>query len=141
MKLGRSLAVAFALVVLSASSGCGGPLKYQLRGTQISPGADAKVVATVDEGHGKTDLEIDATNLAPPDRLIEDGKAFVVWARKDDKAQWQRLGALETDGDGRNAKGKFTTPEIAFDLIISAEKEATAASPSGKTLFEQRVQK
>jgi hypothetical protein len=128
-------------VLLLVLAACGGPLKYQLRGTQISPGADATVVAKVDDGLGKTELEIDAKNLAPPDRLLDDGKVFVVWARKDEKAQWSRLGALETEDEGRSGKGRFTTSETAFDLVISAEKDAQAASPSGKTVFEQRVSK
>lgn len=137
MKLARVVAL-LALVSLSA---CGGTLKYQVGGTQLSPGSDAKIAADVDEKHGKTQLAIDATNLTPADRLLPDGKDYVVWVRKDDKAQWSRLGALELSDGGRAGKGTFTTPEIAFDMIVSVEKDAAAASPSGKTVFEKRVAK
>lgn len=141
MNSARVWSILSLVVATGTLAACGGPLKYELRGSQISPGSDAKVVANVDDGHGKTELEIEAKNLTPPDRLLEDGKVFVVWTRKDDKAQWSRLGALETEDEGRTGKGRFTTPETAFDLVISAEKDAQAASPSGKTIFEKRVAK
>ncbi len=137
MKLAR----AFVLFSVLSVAACGGPLKYQVPGSQLSPGSDAKIVAEVDESHGKTELEIEATNLTPAERLIEDGKAYVVWTRKDEQAQWSRVGALELEDDGRKGKGKFTTPETAFDLMITAEKDPSAASPSGKAVFEKRVQK
>lgn len=133
----RALAVAFGL----ALAACGGPLKYQVGGTQLSPGSDAKITADVDQDHGKTDLEIKATALTPPDRLMPDATAYVVWARKDDKAQWTRVGALDLEDEKRTGKGKFTVPEAAFDMIISVEKDPNAASPSGKTVFEKRIQK
>lgn len=136
-----NLARTFVIASLMALAACGGPLKYQVPGSQLSPGSDAKITAAVDDSHGKTEIEVEATNLTPPDRLLPDGNSYVVWTRKDDKAQWSRVGALELSDENRKGKGKFTTPETAFDLIISVEKDATAASPSGKTVFEKRVQK
>ena len=137
MNLARALVI-FSLATLAA---CGGPLKYQVGGSQLSPGSDAKIVADVDDSHGKTQLEIEATNLTPPERLLPDGTAYVVWTRKDEKAQWARLGALELSDENRKGKGTFTTPETGFDLIVSVEKDPNSASPSGKTVFEKRVQK
>lgn len=132
---------ASTLAILSLLVACSGTLKYQVGGTQLSPGADAKICADVNHSQGKTDLEIKATNLAPPDRLMPDGKTYVVWTRKDEQAQWSRVGALELEDDGRTGKGKFTTPMTAFDMIVSVEKDPSAAAPSGKTVFEKRVQK
>ena len=130
-----------ALVLCLGVAACSGTLKYQVGGTQLSPGSDAKICADVDESHGKTDLEIKATNLTPPDRLLADGKAYVVWTRRDDKQQWNRVGALDLEDGDRTGKGKFTTPDTSFDLVVSVEKDPNAASPSGKTVFEKRVQK
>jgi hypothetical protein len=137
MKLARALAILSLLAVTA----CGGALKYKVGGTTISPGSDAKITADVDESHATTALEIEATNLTPADRLIPDGKDYVVWTRKDDQSQWSRVGALALEDGGRTGKGKYTTPMTAFDLIITAEKDPNAASPSGKTIFEKRVQK
>lgn len=119
--------------------GCGGPLKYDVRGTSISPGSDAHVVAALDSKRNVTDLEVEAKNLTPPDRLIDGGKSYVIWTRATTSAPWLRLGALDLDGDGRNGKAKLTVAETSFDLRIDAEREASAPTPSGKTIFQQHV--
>lgn len=134
----RTFSIAIALSLLAA---CGGPLRYQIRGSELSASSDAKITAAIDPGRNVTDLEIEATNLTPPDRLIPNGTMLVVWFRKDQSAQWQRLGALALDGDKRNGNGRFTANESAFDLIVSAEVDASPGSPSGKTVFQQRVEK
>ncbi len=120
---------------------CGGPLKYDVRGSQISPGSDAHVVAEVDGDRHITNLEVEAKNLVPADRLIDGGKAYVIWTRKDSAGAWSRVGALDLDGDGREGKAKMTVPETSFELEITAEADAGAASPSGKVVFEQKVTK
>jgi hypothetical protein len=51
-----------------------------------------------------------------------------------------RLGALELTDEGRAGNASLTVSEVAFDLLVSAEVNAEIASPSGKSLFEQRVQ-
>lgn len=137
MHFARALVIGF----LVGTTACSGTLKYKVGGTALSPGSDAKICADVKEDQAKTDIEIEATALTPPDRLLPDGKAYVVWTRRDDKAQWSRVGALDLEDGQRTGKGKFTTPDTAFDLIISVEKDPNAASPSGKTVFEKRVQK
>jgi hypothetical protein len=34
----------------------------------------------------------------------------------------------------------LTVSEVTFDLLVSAEKGPAVAGPSGKTIFEQRIQ-
>lgn len=120
---------------------CGGPLKYDLKGSQLSPGSDARVVAEVDGERHVTNVEVLAKNLTPAERLIDGGKTYVIWARKGDDAQWSRLGALDLDGDGRSGKAKVTVPETSFELEVSAESAPNVASPSGKVIFQQKVGK
>jgi hypothetical protein len=128
-----------ALLCLTLSA-CAGALKYELRGSQLSPGSDAHVAAKVDVARNMTSLDIKAANLTPVDRIVEAGTAYLVWMRRDDQVPWTRLGALELKDEGRSGSAQLTVSEIAFDLQISAEPNATAASPSGKTVFEQRVE-
>jgi hypothetical protein len=128
------------LLVLALSA-CGGALKYDLRGTQLSPSSDAKLVAEVDESRNLTELELKASNLTPPDRLIDGGTTYVAWQRRDSDTPWSRLGALELSDEGRTGVARLSVAEVAFDLLVSAEQDATVASPSGKTVFEQRVAK
>jgi hypothetical protein len=129
----------FALLLCTLSA-CAGALKYELRGTDLSPGSDAKLEAKVNNARNLTELNLKATNLTPPNRVVKEGTTYVVWTRRDKQSQWVRLGALELTDDGRTGSATLTVSEVAFDLQVSAEENAEVASPSGKAIFEQRVQ-
>ncbi|HET8936713.1 MAG TPA: hypothetical protein VFN67_24890 [Polyangiales bacterium] len=133
----RPALLSLVLITLAA---CGGALKYDMRGTQLSPGSDAKVEAKIDSARNLTQFELRATNLTPPDRVLENGTSYVVWTRRNSEVPWMRLGALELTDEGRAGTANMTVSEVAFDLLVSAELNAEIASPSGKTLFEQRIQ-
>ncbi|HKP60840.1 MAG TPA: hypothetical protein VJV78_29125 [Polyangiales bacterium] len=115
-------------------------MKYDVRGTQLSPGADAHVVAKINQDRNETKLEIQSKNLTPPDRLLEGGTAYLVWVRKSSDNPWHRLGTLELVDEGRAGSAELTVSEASFDMLISAEKGPAVASPSGKSIFEQRIQ-
>jgi hypothetical protein len=121
-------------------SGCGGALKYDLRGSEVSPGSDAHLVAKVNADRNITSLEFQATNLTPADRVLEGGIGYLMWTRKDSSVAWSRVGAIELAEEGRSGSAQVSVPEVAFDFLVSAEKTVAAASPSGKTVFEQRVE-
>ena len=132
------------VLVASASAlllACGGPLKFAPKGTPKAPEADAHVVADVDTGANMTHLTVDAEHLAPPGRLQPGGTTYVLWARKNDGGVWQRIGALVYDEGSRKAQLKdVTVPLVAFDLVISIEKQAAPESPSADVVISQRVQ-
>jgi hypothetical protein len=128
----------FGFVV--ALAGCGGPLKQQIKGSQIAAGSDATITAKIDTSHSETQLNIEATNLPPPDRIDAGANNFVVWERKDPKGTWSRIGSLEYDAGGRSGKWQGKAPETNFDMMITVEKEAGPASPSGKSVFETHIQ-
>jgi hypothetical protein len=128
-----------ATVCLLVVSACGGALNYELRGSELSPGADANIVANVDVQRNLTKIDIKADHLTPADRVLDGGTTYLVWSRRDAGTPWMRLGALELEDEGRTGKATFTVSEVAFDLEISAEATPTVASPSNKTVFQQRV--
>lgn len=130
---------ALVLLLSLAAAACGGPLKYEVASSARAPGSDAKIVAKVQEDQGLTQLEIEAVNLPPPGRVTEGATTYVVWHRKDSGGTWARSGGLAYDESDRKGKWTGSVPETSFDLTISAEKEATAGSPSGETVFSQRV--
>lgn len=130
-----------AVCAIALLTGCGGPLRYTVQGADKATGADVNIVAAVDEGAAMTRLTINAENLPPPDRIQGGGTTFVVWARKGSDAPWQRIGALQYDADDRT--GEFpeaSVPHTAFDLLITAEQKADAASPSPAVIASQRVE-
>jgi hypothetical protein len=128
------------LILCALLAGCGGPLRFAAKGTERAPGADAAIVAKVDEKASVTHLTITTEHLAPPDRLKDGGSKFVVWARKDDDAPWSRVGALTYDPETRKGDlAEASVPQTSFDLVITVEKEADPASPSPDVVFSQRV--
>lgn len=138
----RSLVASFVFFAVASSAvACGGPLTYQVQASPMANGADAKVVAEVDEAKHQTKIALEAENLAPPERISDAGKVFVLWQRKGSDAAWSRIGTLDYDGDKRKGKFEGTVPEAAFDFALSVEPGADVASPSGKTVFEKRVAK
>lgn len=119
---------------------CGGPLRFAPKGTPKAPEADAHVIADVDEKASITHLTITAEHLAPPGRLQDGGTTYVVWARKNDSATWQRVGALQyEEGDRKGELKAASVPLTEFDLVVSIEKQATPESPSGDIVIQQRV--
>lgn len=132
-----SALVACFVIALAA---CGGALKYDLRGSQLSPGSDGKLEAKIDTTRNVTQLDVRASNLTPPDRVLENGTCYIVWTRSSHSVPWMRLGALELADEGRTGTATLTVSETAFDLLVSAEATVDVASPSGKNVFEQRVQ-
>lgn len=137
MRKWLSLGFAAALVL----SGCGGPLKYMVPSSRLAPGADAEIVANVNEAQNQTTLEVHVRNLPPAGRVNPAAKFFVGWSRKGDGGVWGRLGTLKYDDEKRTAELMATVPEVAFDFEVSAEAEEGAASPGADVVFSQRVAK
>lgn len=131
--------MAVGLSLTLGLAACGGPLKFQVPSSKNAPGADAQIVADVKQEQGLTQLEIEARNLPPPGRVQEGATSFIVWQRKSPQAQWARLGGLQYDEDTRKGTWSGTVPETGFDLNITTEKASDVASPSGDTVFKQRV--
>jgi len=129
-----------ALLVLFAAA-CSGARQYELRGTPLAPASDAKVVANIDQNRNVTKLDIESKNMSPPDRIMPGATTYLVWVRKNDEVPWQRLGALDLDDDGRTGNAQLTVSESSFDMVVSAEKSSAVQAPSGKSIFEQRIQK
>lgn len=131
--------IAASALIVASFAACGGALNYQLRGSELASGADANVTAEIDTQRNLTKVEIKADHLTPPDRILDGGTTYLVWVRRDSGTPWMRLGGLELADEGRTGSALLTVSEVAFDLEISAELNATVASPSGKTIFEQRI--
>lgn len=135
----RILVASFAVAFLLALAGCGGPLKYKVASSRLAPGADADIVATINESQNNTNVEIHVVNLPPPARVNPNAKYFVTWARKGDNGVWSRLGTLKFDEEKRTGELIGTVPEQVFDIEVSAEADEGVASPSADVVFSQHV--
>lgn len=137
---GWSWKTAAATVMAGALlAGCGGPLKYTIKGTPKAPEIDAQIVADVKSDAAMTTLKISAEHLAPPSRFASGGKVFVVWT-KGEKPKWHRVGALKYDeGDRKGSIEGASVPVTAFDLQITVEGDAAPDGPSSDVVLAQHV--
>ena len=136
----RSFLAPLALTLALVACG-GGPVVLQVKGTPSSPGSDAVVTAKIDSARIQTELKIETEKLPAPERIDPGSKFYVIWARKDTKGGWTRLGSLEYDEGKQAGKWMGTYPDTSFDVAISVEKEAAPGAPSPKNVFEAHVMK
>lgn len=132
-------ALAAASVLVLAA--CGGPLKYNVASSRLAPGADAEIVAEVNDEQNQTSVNFQAKNLPPPGRVNPNGKHYVAWQRKGNDGVWSRLGTVLFDEEKRTAQIQATVPERAFEFEVSVEANESAVSPSADVVFSQRVAK
>lgn len=130
-----------SLIGVLAIVACGGPLKYQLASSSKAPGADAQIVADVKEEQKLTQLGVEITNLAPPNRINDGANFFIAWQRRNDEKAWARIGDLQYDPSSRKGMLNASVPETSFDFQVTAEKSETPASPSSDVVFSQRIAK
>ncbi len=125
-------------VLTGLSAGCGGPNKYLVRGATIATGADANITVN-DFEDGNSEVEIEVANLPPANRVESDATVFIVWFKPED-GQPAKAGQLEYDEDDRTGTMHATSANRQFTVIITAEEEADASSPSEHVVFRQEVE-
>jgi hypothetical protein len=129
----------FGLIAAVLLTACGGALRYDVQGSDLSPGADATIQADVQKERNLTRLEVEASNLTPAERIGEGATTYVVWARPNFRTPWSRLGALNLASDGRSGTASLTYAETDFEVVITAEPDPEVSIPSAKQLFKQHI--
>jgi hypothetical protein len=127
------------LCALAFCVACGGPLQYQVASSPTAPGADAQIIADVNQDQKQTNLTVEVKNLPPAERVEESSQHYVAWYRKDSDAVWTRMAALAYEPDSREARLSGSVPEVEFEFEITAEAEADVASPSPSVVFSQEI--
>jgi hypothetical protein len=118
---------------------CGGPLEYVTPSSGNVAGADAKIKAHVNAKQKQTQLDVAVTNLPPPERVEASSQHYVAWYRRDATVVWTRVAALSYEPDSREGQLVGSVPEAKFELEITAEPVADAASPSPQVVFVQAI--
>ena len=118
-----------------AASGC--VKHYALRGGASAPGADGTVAVATQEG-GNVSLDIDVSNLLPPDRVSAGLTQYAVWVQTE-HTDAVRLGTLNYDEEKRRGSMMATTPFKNFQLIVSGEATSGVASPSEHVVFRSAI--
>ncbi len=123
----------FALLLV----GCGGPSEYIVTGTERAAGTDGLVTVETIEGNRMVTVEME--HLPPASRISESATLYVVWIKPQGGTP-SMAGRLEYDDDERSGTMRATTPHTEFELLITAETDATATSPSDIVVARQRVE-
>ena len=131
---------ALALLLGALLTGCGGPLHFAPHGTPKAPDAEAVITADVNQSSAITKLQITVEHLAPPERLADQGSTFVVWVKKVDGKEWQRVGALKYNAEKRLGELEdASVPHTVFDLAITVENQPAPQNPSPTIVIFQKV--
>jgi len=121
-------AVVLALGLGATSVGCGGGKSYALRPMERTSGAEGKLKVKEDNGNRVVSVEME--HLAQPSAIGGNFTTYVLWLRPARQKEWKNMGALRIDSD-RKAKLETVTPFESFDVMVTAEAEATGNEPKG----------
>ncbi|HET9451651.1 MAG TPA: hypothetical protein VFO83_12240 [Aggregicoccus sp.] len=120
---------AVVLALGLGAAGCGGGKSYALRPLERTSGAEGKLkVKEVDNGNRLVSVEME--HLAQPSAIQGSFTTYVLWLRPAQQKEWKNMGALRIDSD-RKAKLETVTPYESFDVMVTAEAEATGNEPKG----------
>lgn len=123
----------FALLL----TGCGGPSEYIITGTERAVGTDG--MATVEMIEGNRMVTVELEHLPPASRVSESATVYIVWIKPQGGTP-SMAGRLEYDDDERTGTMRATTPHANFQLLITAETDATVTSPSDIVVARQQVE-
>ena len=118
-------------------SGVAAAKKYPLTADRSVPAARGRVDVGKDK-NGNTKVEMEVEHLAGPESLTPPKTAYVVWfpERGSDASN---QGTLKPNKDLK-ANFKSVTPMKSFDVIVSAESDPNAKTPSGTEVLRASVQ-
>jgi hypothetical protein len=123
------------LVLLGGALACGTPSR-ELVPSSVVLAAEGKVTARVGDNLN-TNLDVEVKHLAPPGKVVQGARVYVVWVRPASGAV-QNVGALRLN---ENLEGKFTTvtPYREFTLWVTPETSATVQAPTSDPVMQAQV--
>ena len=131
--------VGSALVGALAFGGCGTMGHEQTWTMSTSERAPAAVgkVKVKGEKDGNTKVKVEVAHLAQPASVFDQAAIYVVWL-KPEAGEAQNVGVLNVNKD---LKGSLETRTAFkdFQVMVTAEKDANATSPSGRAVMDTRV--
>lgn len=109
---------------------------YTMQTTTLDPGAVAKL--EVKTNTDNTDMTLKVDHLAKPSLLSRPASNYVVWVQQPGREP-ENVGLLRVD---ENLKGevKATTTATRFTVLVTAEDDAKAQTPSDRVVLRADVQ-
>ena len=111
----------------------------RLTNTGVSPAAQGKIITSTDR-NGNTKLEVQVKHMATPESLTPSRHSYVVWLAPRGQ-QPQVLGVLRINGDTLEGSVTGTTTEKVFDVVVTAEDNASPTAPMGTEILKGTVER
>jgi hypothetical protein len=132
----RSIFASAAMLALLLASVLAWAREDKLTNTGVAPAAAGKITTGTDQ-NGNTSVEIKVEHLAQPQSLKPSKQTYLVWIQPSGQSA-QLLGALKV-GDDLKGEVKGSTPFKDFDVIITAEDQLKADTPSSTVVLKGNV--
>jgi hypothetical protein len=132
----KALAVLVSLATLALMATAASAQNLVMAPSKVLPAAVIHVALGTDN-NGNTTVDLKAEHLAKPSSLNPPASVYVVWVQRDEQRP-QLKGQLQVDDD-LNAELKFVTPETRFQIIITAQQDASTPTPSGTEVARSSV--
>jgi len=129
-RLGGACGIALLLAVLAWGK------TYTMQTTPLEPGAVAKL--DVRANTGNTELILKAEHLAKTSLLSQPASNYVLWVQQPGHEPANE-GVLRVD-DSLKGEVKATTTATRFTVLVTAEDDAKAQTPSGRVVLRADVQ-
>jgi len=125
-----------AIVALLLASVLAWAREDKLTNTGVAPAAEGKITTGTDQ-NGNTSVDVKVEHLAQPQSLKPSKQTYLVWIQPSGQSA-QLLGALRV-GDDLKGEVKGSTPFKDFDVIITAEDQLKADTPSSTVVLRGNV--
>ncbi len=127
-----------AVVMVLCAAGCGpGEEVAQVGGTPSSPGTDGTVTVEPRPHWGNAYVRVELQHVTPPERLLPGATTYVVWDRRAGRAV--PIGKLEFETGSREGSFEGSTTAGAFELVVTAERNASPPAPSEHVLLTRSL--
>jgi hypothetical protein len=109
---------------------------WTMNTTEMIPSAVGKV-KIANEKDGNTRVKVEVSHLAQPAAVFDQTSTYVVWL-KPEAGTAQNVGVLSVNKD---LKGSLETQTAFkdFQVLVTAEKDASVTSPSGRSVMNANV--
>lgn len=107
----------------------------KIQGSEAMPSVQGKVKAN-EVDNDMTELSMELRHLAPPERV--GANHYIVWVQPEGGGSFQNVGPLVVDND-QEAEYKTTIPYEEFRVLVTAENNLAALSPSGPEIFQRSM--
>jgi hypothetical protein len=134
---GYSLIVLVAVAMLAIGAAAWAKT-YTFQSTSIAPGATGIIDVKASKNAGNADVTIKVDHLARPTLLTPPANEYVVWVEPEGGSP-QNQGVLQV-GDNEKGDLRMTTTASKFKVLVTAETQPHASTPSNRVVLQSEVQ-